>query len=468
MYNVNPTILTPTRTTSVRSSCIDNILVNFSPNLILNDKKNFFTGLGDHQYAQVISFKVNNLTECKKVLTRTFPPTRIEKFKHDLARTDFSSIYSTNDVNIQMSNFYDLFLNLFNKYFPRKMITVSARRKKRWITRGIVVSSAKKRQLFNFCKYSVDPSLLEHYRKYSRILAQVVRAAKRMDAIHQIRKAPRHKKSKTIWNIVRSYSKSNSSQQSQIRLVQDGREVRNPHSVAEAFNDFFINVPLQALNQHSVISVSQPLTLATPSSSLYITPANNTLPITSNLLTTHNLTTPPTTHCTPAFTTPPINTHPITTHSTPPLTTHPIPSLTTHPTTPFTTHPTPPITTHPTPPFTSHPTPLLSTHPTPPFTTHPTPPFTTHPTPPLITHATPPFTTHPTPPLTIHTTPPPTTHPNPSPSIQPTPSLISARSFSEYLSNYITFYRFLFPFFFLEFQSRADERRGDSQNSQQF
>ncbi|KAI5722952.1 hypothetical protein M8J76_016104 [Diaphorina citri] len=227
MFNIKPSILTPTRIQGDRHSCIDNILVNFPVRNILNNNTNIFSGLGDHKHAQIVSFRVDGKNATTKILTRTYRVSQIERFTQALSSADFSPVYERTDVNDKMLCFYDIFLNLFNLHFPYKTVTVGNSKKKRWITRGIKISSAKKRELFLLCKNSGDPSLLEYYRTYSRTLQQVVRAAKKLDTQHRINNAPQHKKAKTIWEIVNSFSKSNTQKHTECKLVHEGREIQD-------------------------------------------------------------------------------------------------------------------------------------------------------------------------------------------------------------------------------------------------
>ncbi|KAI5729120.1 hypothetical protein M8J77_025680 [Diaphorina citri] len=307
MFNVKPSILTPTRIQGDRHSCIDNILVNFPVRNILNNNTNIFSGLGDHKHAQIVSFRVDGKNATTKILTRTYRVSQIERFTQALGSADFSPVYERTDVNDKMLCFYDIFLSLFNLHFPYKTVTVGNSKRKRWITRGIKISSAKKRELFLLCKNSGDPSLLEYYRTYSRTLQQVVRAAKKLDTQNRINNAPQHKKAKTIWEVVNSFSKSNTQKLTECKLVHEGREVRDPLIVAEIFNDYFVNIAQQmpppshshtsSLLVHTTLpphSISSSPTVHTTLSPHSI----STSPTVHTTLSPHSISTSPTLHTT--------------------------------------------------------------------------------------------------------------------------------------------------------------------------
>uniref|UniRef100_A0A8D8TEW1 Endonuclease/exonuclease/phosphatase domain-containing protein n=1 Tax=Cacopsylla melanoneura TaxID=428564 RepID=A0A8D8TEW1_9HEMI len=236
MFNMKPTITTPTRVTTETSTCIDNILINFPIKNVLNKQNNnIFNGIGDHQYAQIISFHTKPLNEVKKIFTRTYDPTKIENFNQALSNTNFNHIYTVQTTDEKMSAFYSIFLSILNQHFPYKLISTKSTNKKKWMTTGILISSAKKRSLFELSKNSINPSLHEYYRRYSKTLQRVVKAAKRLHSTNIIKNAPRHKKSKAVWEVVTSYSKPNKRRHVEHRVVHQDQEIRDPHQVATYF-----------------------------------------------------------------------------------------------------------------------------------------------------------------------------------------------------------------------------------------
>ncbi|KAI5727372.1 hypothetical protein M8J77_001471 [Diaphorina citri] len=100
LFNIKTCISSPTRITNTTKSCLDNILVNFQPKSLINDELNIFSGLRDHQYAQIISFHTN-VTRTERVFTRKFSPHQIESFVQSLSVVDFSPVYTLSNVDDQ-------------------------------------------------------------------------------------------------------------------------------------------------------------------------------------------------------------------------------------------------------------------------------------------------------------------------------------------------------------------------------
>lgn len=196
LHNMKPSVTSPARKTTTSSTCIDNIFINFSPKDILNSNVNVFSDLGDHKHAQIISISVDKMEMMTKLLVRSYTPNQMQAFTLALSKANFSSLYSLGNVDDQLSHFYDIFLYLFNSNFPYKNISLGGRKKKDWITKGIQISSDKKRALYSLSLYSTDPTFHSYYRTYCKILQKVVRQAKRQYTLNSINKAPKHKKNK--------------------------------------------------------------------------------------------------------------------------------------------------------------------------------------------------------------------------------------------------------------------------------
>ncbi|KAL1448626.1 hypothetical protein WDU94_003700 [Cyamophila willieti] len=271
LFNLSPSVTKPTRF----KTCLDNIFINFSPKLILNKETNIFTGIGDHQHAQLISFHTNSSKTSNKIFTRTYCPTQISSFMSALENADFSNVYNQANVDVQLLHFYHLFLSLFHQHFPYKLISTGNKKQKPWITRGIIVSSARKRSLYNLTLYSVDPSVHQHYKNYSKILQKVVRDAKKNFTLKTLRTAPKNKKIKTVWNVVKTFSKSDKSRSKEsFQLKHQSRIVDNPVEVANIFNDFWVNIAPRMGNNPPPQSTSSDPTLPPPQS----TSSDPTLP----------------------------------------------------------------------------------------------------------------------------------------------------------------------------------------------
>ncbi|KAI5731300.1 hypothetical protein M8J77_007831 [Diaphorina citri] len=262
MYNMKPTVTVPTRIQSTAATCLDNIFVNFSPNHILNPNSNIFSGIGDHKHAQIISFTIQKIDDSESMFVRSYTSKKVDLFFRALSEVDFNPIKSySSDVNYQLSFFYDIFLSVFNLHFPLKSISFKNRKRKEWITKGIMISCAKKRSLFNLTLHSDDPSLILYYQSYCKILHKTVRAAKRLHAVSTIRNAPKQKKIKSVWDVIKSHSKSaRKKAHTNFKLKVGDRTLDSPQEVANAFNGYWVNITETISPETSTGSSSHPST----------------------------------------------------------------------------------------------------------------------------------------------------------------------------------------------------------------
>ena len=76
-----------------------------------------------------------------------------------------------------------------------------------WITKGIISSCTRKRDLFLLTRNNIDKQLKEYYKKYCKILSQVVRTAKILHHNNLIIRS--NNTIKTTWNIIKNETGGN-------------------------------------------------------------------------------------------------------------------------------------------------------------------------------------------------------------------------------------------------------------------
>uniref|UniRef100_A0A8D9BMS6 Endonuclease/exonuclease/phosphatase domain-containing protein n=1 Tax=Cacopsylla melanoneura TaxID=428564 RepID=A0A8D9BMS6_9HEMI len=283
LFHLKHCVTVPTRICDTTETCIDNIFVNFSPKTLINEEVNIYSGLSDHQFSQTVCF-YTKLVSTEKIFTRTFSARQVDAFLQSLEHIDFSPIYLLEDVNHQVNCFYNLILQPFNSHFPFKIVTVGGPRRKKWITRGLAVSCAHKRQLFALCRQTTNPILHLHYKNYCSVLNKVVKQAKQQYTLHSIKCAPKNQKSRVVWDIVRSFSKQSKPVHSQIKLKHQNRTISDPVSIANLFNVFWTNVA-DSVSSHSSSLPNTHSSSAPPHSSSLPTLSSSPPPHSSQLQT---------------------------------------------------------------------------------------------------------------------------------------------------------------------------------------
>lgn len=236
-FNLN--VKEPTRITSKSQTCLDNILTNAkygeSPYI------NIDLGMSDHNalYIQLPS-AVNKNRKAKFTSYRTFPAIKVEQFIEKLKTTLFSTQYD-GSANVNYQQFLYNFRLCMNEFFPFKHAKkVNKEKVKSWVTRGIVISSHKKRELHNKAKSSLDPNFLNYVRRYKQIFKQVICAAKRNANNKMILNATN--KSKAVWKVVKNELGLNKKSEPEMKIKLAGTQITEPDRIVEEFNKHFTNI----------------------------------------------------------------------------------------------------------------------------------------------------------------------------------------------------------------------------------
>ncbi|PNF13662.1 hypothetical protein B7P43_G16878 [Cryptotermes secundus] len=141
-----------------------------------------------------------------------------------------------------MNNIYNSFLNIylqiFVSCFPKKKV-FERQSTNKWITSGIINSCKKKKDLYLLVKSNNDVNLKTYYLRYCKILANIIKAAKKLYFKNKITHA--HNKVKATWNIIKSNIGRNINEQVIDNMDENNKELSSKIN-AEKFNEYFIKM----------------------------------------------------------------------------------------------------------------------------------------------------------------------------------------------------------------------------------
>jgi ribosomal protein L33 len=139
-----------------------------------------------------------------------------------------------------LNSYLSTFLNIFEASFSVKYKSTN-NKKNCWITQGIKISCTHKRSLYTFTKNSNGPKAKVHYVNYCRILKKAIRETKKQHYSRLIAKSSN--KVKATWNIIKKETgKAHPTEQVPPPVVSN-EKLKDPKSMANAFNNFFLTVP---------------------------------------------------------------------------------------------------------------------------------------------------------------------------------------------------------------------------------
>ena len=234
----------PTRITDVASTLIDNIFVNnafcdISSGIIVSD-------LSDHFpiYASISGFVIGNKSrQTVNPSIRVMSESNLNRLRERLGSVDWSSVYNQRNIDSSFDIFLDILTTNYNSTIPLQKPNRSNYKKvprQPWITQSLLGSINRKNNLFH--KYRKDPSTSNksRYMRYRNILTSSIRLAKQSYFSRQFCKYKYDVKS--TWKVINEALKTKTDNVPPKHILKDGLKVDDPPKIAEAFNDFFVNL----------------------------------------------------------------------------------------------------------------------------------------------------------------------------------------------------------------------------------
>ncbi|XP_049944814.1 uncharacterized protein LOC126426833 [Schistocerca serialis cubense] len=129
--------------------------------------------------------------------------------------------------------------------FPQKTY-FNKMTKLKWITKGMKISSAKKRQLHKEPRHNKKIEFIEYVKRYKSTFKKVVKAAKQMTNNKLFLK--HENKSKAVWSVVKHELDIKASRHRISTIKLEDEIIVNPARISECFNEFFINVVKPEVN----------------------------------------------------------------------------------------------------------------------------------------------------------------------------------------------------------------------------
>jgi len=200
------------------------------------------TCLSDHD-GQILKIKPSNFkNECNKATKqelRKFTCENIQYFSCLLKKENWEDVYFT-PVENKYEVFYSIFNYYFNLAFPKTLIT-KKNTKNNWITEELKVKKGRliqiTKELRNFRQHKVKTMLKKEKIKFRAELNQ----AKAKYFEEKINKSSNIQKS--VWGIINSeVGGKNKAKLSNITLTRGTNTLSNPKTIANLFNEYFVNV----------------------------------------------------------------------------------------------------------------------------------------------------------------------------------------------------------------------------------
>ena len=248
-YGFIQTITRPTRCCLNSSTLIDHCITN-STNF--SHSSQIITTLISDHFPILYSINLNYKRPKQKFNeSKNFSNENIENFLIALSSLNWDLFYSLNSTQDACDLFYENFTSLFNIYFPtiKKRFNSKYDKIDPWFTKGLLISRRKKILLDKTAAKHRTPENISNFKLYRNIYNKVIREAKKSYFNFQLQK--NQSCLKTTWNLIRCAinRKPKKDEQKVPCLFNNNIMYTDPLTIANMFNEFFINVPSQIVEQ---------------------------------------------------------------------------------------------------------------------------------------------------------------------------------------------------------------------------
>ena len=224
-FGVFNLVSTPTRGNNI----LDHIYAGQVLGHIVEDHRSVLVDI-NFQYPNNTNYSINK---------RIFSNSNINAFSNNLKQESWEGVKECTNVNNAFNRFHEIFMFYFNSTFPLK--TIKKHKNKNWVNPEIRNSSAHLKNLFK-----VKNKYPDLYREVKKKHSNLIRETKRKFYQSRVNKAPDPVKG--AWSVVRELTGEDVRRKNGELLV-NGTYVNNPQLIANTFNTFFKEAPLEVVNK---------------------------------------------------------------------------------------------------------------------------------------------------------------------------------------------------------------------------
>ena len=162
-------------------------------------------------------------------------------FRTKLSATDWTDVLTAPCTSTKYSYFINTIDTLHNKCFPLTKVKVNPiKDSKLWITSTLLNSIKRKNNLYKQYLNNKSDITLGKYKKYKNKLTSILRLAEKNYFSNKLLEA-KNNLSQT-WQIINNITNRTTSKKSVDQILDDGSIIDDPQTIAEKFNNFFLNI----------------------------------------------------------------------------------------------------------------------------------------------------------------------------------------------------------------------------------
>ena len=252
-YSLFPKITLPTRIGD-NGSCtlIDNLFCKLTDKSMSSPAGILHTKLSDH-FPYFTSLRLHNHSGNRSnfVKIRENSKDAYEALLSDLQNSNIMSSINTNpygDPNANYNIIHNHLTHLKNKHLPFKFVKFNKYKHKsnKWITAGVLRSIKCRDKLYKALQNTDRTShmyfpLKQKLNKYNSLLKKIIREAK--VKYYNSRLEESKSNMKKTWSVINEIICKTKHHKKGIKaIILNGKQLKDPQSIAESFNNFFVNI----------------------------------------------------------------------------------------------------------------------------------------------------------------------------------------------------------------------------------
>ena len=243
--DVLPIITLPTRIQDDKVSTIDHIFIN--NHLIRNTTHrlggNIYHDISDHLPVFLTIDNNRDAPELKeRAKIRIYGEKNKEKFKEELAQTNWDAVLLSTDPDTALDEFYEKINSVINKCFPIKTISRKRTKDKPWINLQLRKKILRRDRLF---KTKTLRPTLHNKEAHKQFRNQVNKELEQAETLYYREKLNSDKKNlKNLWDIAGSIINPKKSKKRNFikQLIIDKKRLTKDQDIADGINNFFSTI----------------------------------------------------------------------------------------------------------------------------------------------------------------------------------------------------------------------------------
>ena len=236
-----PLISKPTRVSSHSATLLDNIFCNSLP---LPESLIILSDITDH-YPIMSHFNIqHSLNKSYPIpARRRATPENLASLGASLDRVDWSSVFNTEDVDLSLNNFMNIFNKHLDDHIPKKndkKVNYKTSPRLPWISKSILRSINRKNRLYYKFKMKKSENSKIKYTSYKNTLTKLLRAEKRKYYTIQLEQYKHDMKN--TWKVIKQ-AMNISKKKSNINKIRfNNQTIEDPKEIANVFNSYFSSI----------------------------------------------------------------------------------------------------------------------------------------------------------------------------------------------------------------------------------